>query len=43
MYELKDSHFVILDTQTLVIGGAVIGFAVMGFFLLRSRKRGNHQ
>lgn len=42
MYELKDSYFVIFNTQSLVIGGAAIGLAVIGFFILRNKRRKNH-
>ncbi|AXI00818.1 LPXTG cell wall anchor domain-containing protein [Sporosarcina sp. PTS2304] len=42
MYELKDSYFVIFDTQSMVIGGVAIALAVIGFFFFRNKRRKNH-
>lgn len=38
MYELKNSYFISIDTQTMVIGGFVIALAVIGFFFFRNKR-----
>lgn len=39
MYELKDSHFTIFDTQSMIIGGAVIIFGIIVFLFVRNKSR----
>lgn len=39
MYELKNSYFISIDTQTMVIGGIVIALAVIGFFFLEIKEK----
>lgn len=39
MYELEDSYFIIIGTQTMVIGGIVIALAVIGFFFFKNKRK----
>ena len=39
MYELNDSYFMIFNPSYSIIVGVVIILAILGFFILRAKKR----